>query len=47
MSVTTILEPELLKGCPKDTAPPFTLTFFESNSKILVLASPTTEKIFV
>ena len=43
IKVTMILEPELPSGCPKETAPPFTFTLFESNPKILLFAKPTTE----
>src|SRR5690606_6805026 len=42
--VTMILEPELPSGCPNETAPPFTFTLAESRPRILLFASPTTEK---
>ena len=42
--VTKILAPEHPRGCPKDTAPPFTLTLAASRPNILELAIPTTEK---
>src|SRR5690606_23767720 len=42
-SVTKILDPEFPSGCPKETAPPFTLILAESNPKICVLTIPTTE----
>ena len=44
MSVTIILAPELPRGCPNETAPPFTFTLDSSKPKILLLAKPTTEK---
>ena len=44
INVTTILDPDEPNGCPKDTAPPLTLTFLDSISKSLMLANPTTEK---
>ena len=37
-----ILTPEQPRGCPKDTAPPFTFTLLSSRPKILELAKPTT-----
>ena len=43
ISVTIILDPELPRGCPNDTAPPFTLTLFGSKPNILIFANPTTE----
>ena len=42
--VTMILEPELPRGCPNDTAPPFTFTIDGSRFNIFIFASPTTEK---
>ena len=33
INVTIILEPELPRGCPKETAPPFTLTLESSKPR--------------
>ena len=43
ISVTTILDPEDPRGCPKDTAPPLTLTISGLISNNFMLAKPTTE----
>ena len=43
-SVMVILAPEHPRGCPKETAPPFTFTFESSNPRSFMLANPTTEK---
>jgi len=44
ISVINILTPEQPNGCPKETAPPFTLILLLSKPSNLVLAIPTTEK---
>src|SRR5690606_36603269 len=44
ISVTMILAPEHPRGCPSDTAPPFTFTLDASKPNIFELANPTTEK---
>ena len=44
IKVTIILAPEQPRGCPKETAPPFTFIVSLSKPKIFALAKPTTEK---
>ena len=39
-----ILAPEHPRGCPKETAPPFTFTLSLSRPRILAFAKPTTAK---
>ncbi|MNE71887.1 hypothetical protein D3C80_1677930 [compost metagenome] len=41
--VTIIRAPEAPRGCPKETAPPFTFTLSLSRFNIFALANPTTE----
>ena len=43
INVTTILEPELPRGWPRETAPPKQLTLSESIFKSFLFAIPTTE----
>ena len=40
----TILAPDTPSGCPKETAPPLTLTFSLVKLRIFIFAKPTTEK---
>ena len=43
VNAMTILAQETPKGCPRDTAPPFTFTFLSLRPKIFIFAKPTTE----
>ena len=42
-NVINIRAPEHPNGCPRETAPPFTLTFLSFKPNIFIFASPTTE----
>ena len=44
ISVMRMRTPLHHKGCPRDTAPPFTFTLSADKPKIFILAKPTTEK---